>query len=186
VVSFRGQAGKRVVLKTVARSTGKGAGQSRTGALLQFRVDHQRAPRFKVPARLARIQHYRVPLKISKVWRFGLNSHQHWTINGKRYDPKRVDDRVPLGAVQRWKLKNTSDFTHYIHLHEELWRTLRRDGHKPPPWERGYEDTWKLDPGESVVVAARFSDFTGKFMIHCHMLDHEDDGMMATFDVTRR
>ena len=50
----------------------------------------------------------------------------------------------------------------------------------PPPWERGYEDTWRLDPGESVVVAARFTDYTGKFMIHCHMLDHEDDGMMAT------
>jgi FtsP/CotA-like multicopper oxidase with cupredoxin domain len=37
-----------------------------------------------------------------------------------------------------------------------------------------------------VVVAARFTDFTGRFMIHCHMLDHEDDGMMATFQVTRR
>ena len=53
------------------------------------------------------------------------------------------------------------DFTHYIHLHEELWRTLARDGHPPPPWERGYEDTWRLDPGESVVVAARFTDYTG-------------------------
>ena len=80
---------------------------------------------------------------------------------------------------------NTTDFTHYIHLHEELWRTLARDGHPPPPWERGYEDTWRLDPGESVVVAARFTDYTGKFMIHCHMLDHEDDGMMATFKVVK-
>jgi FtsP/CotA-like multicopper oxidase with cupredoxin domain/plastocyanin len=187
VVDFRKLAGKRVVLKSVPRKrTPRGAGQSRTADLMQFRVNHKRAPRFKVPPTLARIRHYRVPHQIAKVWRFGLNGDQHWTINGKRYHPKRVDDRVPLGSVQRWKLKNTSDFTHYIHLHEELWRTLRRDGHRPPPWERGYEDTWRLDPGESVVVAARFSDFTGKFMIHCHMLDHEDDGMMATFEVTRR
>ncbi len=127
-----------------------------------------------------------MPKKVAKTWRFGLDTsggNPHWTINGKRYHPKRIDDRIRLGSVQRWTLKNTSGFTHFIHLHEELWRTLKRDGHKPPPWERGYEDTWKLDPGESVEVAARFTDFTGKFMIHCHMLDHEDDGMMATFRV---
>jgi spore coat protein A, manganese oxidase len=118
-------------------------------------------------------------------WRFGLNSHDHWTINGKRFNPKRIDHRVRLGSAQRWRLVNTTRFTHFIHLHEELWRTLKRDGRRPPPWERGYEDTWRLDPGESVVVAARFTDFTGKFMIHCHMLDHEDDGMMATFEVVR-
>jgi hypothetical protein len=73
--------------------------------------------------------------------------------------------------------------THYIHLHEERWRTVSRDGHRPPPWERGLEDTWKLDPGETVTVAAKFTDYTGKFMIHCHMLDHEDHGLMAQFKV---
>jgi FtsP/CotA-like multicopper oxidase with cupredoxin domain len=75
--------------------------------------------------------------------------------------------------------------THFVHLHEEEWRTILRDGKRPPPWERGYEDVWRLDPGESVVVAAKFTDYTGNFMIHCHMLDHEDDGMMATFRVVR-
>jgi FtsP/CotA-like multicopper oxidase with cupredoxin domain len=118
-------------------------------------------------------------------WRFGLNSDNHWTINGKRFDPTRVDHRVTLGSTERWKLVNTSPFTHLVHLHEELWRTLSRDGKRPPPWERGYEDTWRLDPGETVVVAARFTDYAGDFMIHCHMLDHEDDGMMATFRVVR-
>ena len=54
---------------------------------------------------------------------------------------------------------------------------------RPPPWERGLEDTWRLEPGEEVEVAARFTDYTGPFMIHCHMLDHEDHGMMARFDV---
>jgi FtsP/CotA-like multicopper oxidase with cupredoxin domain len=56
-------------------------------------------------------------------------------------------------------------------------------GDSPPPWERGLEDTWQLDPGEEVVVAAAFTDHTGPFMVHCHMLDHEDHGMMATFEV---
>ena len=73
--------------------------------------------------------------------------------------------------------------THYVHVHAEQWRTVLPDGKKPPPWERGLEDTWRLEPGEEVEVAARFTDYTGPFMIHCHMLDHEDHGMMARFDV---
>jgi FtsP/CotA-like multicopper oxidase with cupredoxin domain len=182
VVDFRRFKDRNVVLQSVLPTGG-----STTGiGLMQFRVRGKPAPRSRVPNTLARIQHYSVPKRISKTWRFGLDAHDHWTINGKRFNPERVDARVRLGSVQRWKLVNTSGFTHYIHLHEELWRTLQRDGRKPPPWERGYEDTWRLDAGESVVVAARFTDFTGKFMIHCHMLDHEDDGMMATWRVVKK
>jgi FtsP/CotA-like multicopper oxidase with cupredoxin domain len=185
VVDFRGMKGKDVLLQSVLPTAG-----SKTGiGLMQFRVRGKAAPKARVPFRLAKIEHYKVPRKVAKTWRFGLSKDRHgsyWSINGKRFNPKRVDHRVRLGSTERWKLVNTSRFTHYVHLHEELWRTLKRDGRRPPPWERGYEDTWKLDPGESVVVAARFTDFTGDFMIHCHMLDHEDDGMMATFAVTRR
>jgi FtsP/CotA-like multicopper oxidase with cupredoxin domain len=57
------------------------------------------------------------------------------------------------------------------------------DGKPPPRWERGLEDTWRLDPGERIRVAAKFTDYTGVFMLHCHMLDHEDDGLMAQFAV---
>jgi FtsP/CotA-like multicopper oxidase with cupredoxin domain len=190
VVDFRGLRGKNVVLRSIPRThTPKGGTGSRTASLMQFRVRGKPAPRAHVPSHLATIQHYPVPKRIAMTWRFGLTKIHHqkyWTINGKRFNPKRVDHKVRIGSTERWKLVNTTKFTHYVHLHEELWRTLRRDGKRPPPWERGYEDTWRLDPGESVVVAARFTDFLGKFMIHCHMLDHEDDGMMATFEVTRR
>ncbi len=181
VVDFRKEAGKNVVLQSVVPTAGSATGIG----LMQFRVRGTPAPAAHVPSTLATIEHYHVPKKVAKTWRFGLNSHDHWTINGRRFNPKRIDHRVVLGHVERWKLVNTSPFTHFVHLHEELWRTLRRDGTRPPPWERGYEDTWRLDPGEKVVVAARFTDFTGKFMIHCHMLDHEDDGMMATWDVVK-
>jgi spore coat protein A len=187
VVDFRKQRGTNVLLDSIPRSdhsqTGTG---TRSAALMQFRVRGKPGPRAKVPDSLTRIQHYKVPAKIAKTWRFGLSKHEHWTINGKRFHPQRVDHKVVLGKTERWRLVNRSPFTHYVHLHEELWRTLRRDGHRPPPWERGYEDTWRLDPGESVVVAARFTDYTGRFMIHCHMLDHEDDGMMATFKVVTK
>ncbi|MGY2702042.1 multicopper oxidase domain-containing protein [Nocardioides sp. HB32] len=79
------------------------------------------------------------------------------------------------------RLANRRD--HQVHLHEEQWRTANRDGQPPPAWERGHDDTWKLDPGQEVVVAARFADYTVPFRIHCHMLEHEDHGMTTTFEV---
>jgi spore coat protein A len=185
VVNFGPDAGKRVLLTSIKTTDGTG---SLGRALMQFRVGHGKVPAARVRYNLTKIPHLKVPKKVAKTWRFGISKDKRgsfWSINGKRYDPRRVDHSVRLGSVERWKLVNTSDITHYVHLHEELWRTLRRDGKAPPPWERGYEDTWRLDPGESVEVAARFTDFTGKFMIHCHMLDHEDDGMMATFRVVK-
>jgi spore coat protein A, manganese oxidase len=181
VVDFRKFGGKNVQLQSILPIAGSDNGIG----LMQFRVRGTPAPAFRVPPSLARIQHYKVPQKVAMTWEFGLNSSNHWTINGKRFNPTRVDHRVRLGSTERWMLVNSSPVTHFVHLHEELWRTLKRDGGPPPPWEQGYEDTWRLDPGESVVVAAKFTDYTGNFMIHCHMLDHEDDGMMATFRVVK-
>jgi FtsP/CotA-like multicopper oxidase with cupredoxin domain len=152
-------------------------------------VGTTKPPKAKVPFTLAKIAHLKVPKKVAMTWTFGRSRDKHgafWSINGKRFNPKRIDHKVVLGRTERWVLRNTSTFTHFVHLHEELWETLSRDGKRPPPWERGYEDTWRLDPGEKVVVAAKFTDFTGPFMIHCHMLDHEDDGMMATFEVVKK
>ena len=154
-VDFRGLKGENVVLLSIPRTDGSTNGTgSRTASIMQFRVRGKPAPKARVPFNLAAISHFKVPRKTAKVWRFGLSKDHHgsyWSINGKRFDPKRVDHKVVLGSTERWKLVNTSPFTHYVHLHEELWRTLERDGHAPPPWERGYEDTWRLDPGESVV-----------------------------------
>jgi spore coat protein A, manganese oxidase len=187
VVDFRGEAGQHVLLSSIQRTDGSATGiGSREAALMEFRVHGTTDQHASVPFTLAPIAHPRTPKRIAMTWTMGVSKDRHgtfWSINGRRFDPSRVDHRVRLGSVERWKLRNTSDTTHYVHLHEELWRTLQRDGKRPPPWERGYEDTWRLDPGESVVVAARFTDYTGDFMLHCHMLDHEDDGMMATFRV---
>jgi spore coat protein A len=189
VVDFSGQAGKRILLNSIPRDDGSTAPPgSQRRFLMVFRVGSTPPPAAHVPASLASIRHLTVPKRVAMRWNFGLTTDRHgqfWSINGKRYDPKRVDHKVVLGRTERWVLHNSSQITHFVHLHEELWRTLKRDGHAPPPWEQGYEDTWRLDPGETVVVAAKFTDFTGDFMVHCHMLDHEDDSMMATFRVVR-
>jgi hypothetical protein len=122
-------------------------------------------------------------------WNFGLGGNAvtgtYWTVNGKPFDPHRVEIEVPRGKRETWLLKNTSPVTHFIHLHEEQWHTIAINGKRPPPWERGLEDTWRLDPGETIEVAAKFTDYTGIFMLHCHMLVHEDDGMMTQFAVVK-
>jgi FtsP/CotA-like multicopper oxidase with cupredoxin domain len=187
VVDFTGQAGENVLLSSIPRSDATVGTGTRSAAIMQFRVRGRPPTRdARVPDALRPVPHLDVPSTVSKTWTFDLTTSGHgsyWSINDKMFDPGRVDHRVRLGSIERWRLRNTSDVTHYVHLHEEQWRTISRDGRPPPPWERGFEDTWRLDPGETVEVAARFTDYRGVFMVHCHMLDHEDHGMMAQFEV---
>jgi len=191
VVDFGHDLGKKVVLESVARVDGRpgGIGTPIT-PVMQFRVTSRVADRTAVPAALVALPALAVPAVPTMTWVFGLGANPTragtvWTINGQPYDHARVDATVELGSVQRWLLVNTSPLTHFIHLHEEAWRTVSRDGQPPPAWEAGYQDTWRLDPGDSVEVAARVTDHLGPFLLHCHMLDHEDHGMMATFVVVK-
>jgi FtsP/CotA-like multicopper oxidase with cupredoxin domain len=188
IVDFSGATGQRIVLESVPAAPGQTGADARETAVMEFRVGAAASDTSRLPARLPSpelVSH--VPARVSKTWTFGLSEDGHhgsaWTINDRSFDPARVDHRAKLGTVERWRFRNTSDVTHYVHIHAEQWRTVLRDGHAPPPWEQGLEDTWRLEPGEVVEVAARFTDYTGAFMIHCHMLDHEDHGMMARFDV---
>jgi FtsP/CotA-like multicopper oxidase with cupredoxin domain len=196
IVDFSGATGRRLVLESVPAAAGSSGADARETAVMEFRVGASAADPSRLPSRLPSPELVSpVPAKVSKTWTFGLEGADHtgsshgsghgsfWSINGRAFDPTRVDHRPRLGTVERWRFRNTSDVTHYVHIHAEQWRTLLRDGKTPPPWERGLEDTWRLEPGEVVEVAARFTDYTGAFMIHCHMLDHEDHGMMARFDV---
>jgi spore coat protein A len=190
IVDFAGELGHNIVLRSIARTNQTPSGiATPTAPIMQFRVTQKVTDHSRLPSTLEKTPAINAPTKPSFTWTFALGGNAktgtYWTVNGKPFDPKRVDVEVPLGSTQTWQLRNVSPITHYIHLHEEEWHTLSRDGRKPPPWERGLEDTWRLDPGETVVVAARFTDYTGVFMVHCHMLDHEDDGMMAQFAVVK-
>jgi FtsP/CotA-like multicopper oxidase with cupredoxin domain/plastocyanin len=191
VVDFGKDLGKSVVLQSVARTDSRPGGIGTPSTpVMQFRVTRRVADTSRVPAALVPVPALAVPTTPTQTFVFGLGAdasglRTRWTINGKPYDHTRVDTTVELGSVQRWRLVNASTITHYIHLHEEAWRTLSRDGAAPPAWEAGYQDVWRLDPGETVEVAARMTDYLGSFLIHCHMLDHEDHGMMSAFSVVK-
>ena len=90
-----------------------------------------------------------------------------------------------LGTTETWEIVNRTGVAHMMHLHHTDWYLLARDGKPPPPWEDCLKETFFVYPGERILVAGHFSDHTGKFVIHCHMLDHEDHGLMSQFQVVR-
>lgn len=109
------------------------------------------------------------------------------TINGKKMDISRIDEKVKLGATEIWEITNQSgmmmSMPHSMHLHDVQFQILDRDGRRPPAHEQGRKDTVLIQPGETVRIISRFLDYKGVYMYHCHLLEHEDDGMMGQFEV---
>jgi FtsP/CotA-like multicopper oxidase with cupredoxin domain len=102
-------------------------------------------------------------------------------INGKQFDHDRVDERVRLGDVEEWTIRNRSGQQHPFHIHVNQFQVMSVNGRKVPP--AGLQDTVPLPVGGTVVIRMRFIEFTGKFPFHCHILNHEDHGMMAVVEV---
>ena len=133
IVDFSGATGRRLVLESVPAATGYSGDDARETAVMEFRVGDRAPDPSRLPSRLpspALVSP--VPTTVSKTWTFGLGGDDHhgsfWSINGRAFDPARVDHRARLGTVERWRFRNTSDVTHYVHIHAEQWRTLLRDG----------------------------------------------------------
>ncbi len=107
------------------------------------------------------------------------------TINGKYYDVDRIDERVDLNATEYWIVRNVGGMMatgHPFHVHGTQFQVVSRNGEKPPPEELSYKDTVYVDAGEEVVIKVMFKK-EGLFMYHCHILEHEDRGMMGQFIV---
>jgi FtsP/CotA-like multicopper oxidase with cupredoxin domain len=110
-----------------------------------------------------------------------------FTINGKTFDPERVDVRPRLGSSEIWRIHNADtllSIDHSFHTHLARFRVLDRNGKPPGPGESGLKDTVLVRPGETVRILPRFIDFPGRFVYHCHFLGHAHS-MMATMDVVR-
>lgn len=102
-------------------------------------------------------------------------------INGKTFDHDRVDQRVKLGDVEEWTIKNDSNSWHTFHIHVNDFQLVEMDG--KPVKGISPQDNVSIPPNSSIKVRMRFTDFTGKFVFHCHILFHEDHGMMAVVEV---
>ncbi|MCB2181305.1 MAG: multicopper oxidase domain-containing protein [Desulfobulbaceae bacterium] len=109
------------------------------------------------------------------------------TINGKKMNMQRIDEIVKLGDTEIWQITNRSammmSMPHSMHLHDVQFQILDRNGRAPEAREKGRKDTVLINPGETVRIITRFEEYTGIYMYHCHLLEHEDDGMMGQFEV---
>ena len=90
---------------------------------------------------------------------------------------------MKLGALEQWTLVNTNDEWHTFHIHVNDFQVIRVAGKRVPYVD--YEDNVALPPKSKVVILMRPTDFTGKFVMHCHVTFHEDHGMMAAVQVVR-
>ncbi|RMD90069.1 MAG: oxidase [Alphaproteobacteria bacterium] len=109
-----------------------------------------------------------------------------FTINGQVMDPGRIDHVVPAGAQEVWEFVNRSGMAHPMHIHNTQFRILERDGAPPHPAEAGCKDTVVVPAGGRVRLLARFPEYSDPerpYMYHCHILEHEDAGMMGQFTV---
>jgi FtsP/CotA-like multicopper oxidase with cupredoxin domain len=119
------------------------------------------------------------------VMSFDAATEQH-LINGKPFDPERVDIRPRLGTTEIWTVQNIDTrfgIPHSMHTHLEAFQVVDRDGEAPAAGEAGLKDTVTVMPGKSVRFKLKFTDYTGRFMYHCHLIGHMTMGMMGQMEV---
>jgi FtsP/CotA-like multicopper oxidase with cupredoxin domain len=107
-------------------------------------------------------------------------------LNDRTMDMARLDRMVPAGAVETWELVNGQAIPHNFHIHGSSFQVIDVDGDSPADHQHGLKDTVYIQPGTTVRLAVRFlpySDPEHPYMFHCHILAHEDAGMMGQFVV---
>jgi FtsP/CotA-like multicopper oxidase with cupredoxin domain len=106
-----------------------------------------------------------------------------FTLNGMKFDPERIDVTMKLGSIEQWTLVNETSEWHTFHIHINDFQLVSVAG-RPVPYVLE-ADNVALAPKSKTVVLMHPTDFTGKFVFHCHVTFHEDHGMMAAVQVVR-
>lgn len=154
--------------------------------LLRFDVDRPARDNGPLPKRLRALPPL-PPATATRDVALGINfAIGAFAINNKAFDPARVDTVIRRGTTEIWTLTNTdaqAGIPHNLHLHLVQFRILDRNGAPPQPGEAGLKDTVTVAVGETVRIQATFADYLGRFVYHCHMLDHSALGMMAQMEI---
>ena len=137
---------------------------------------------FQVPSRMRQPE----PLPAANArrrWDLALGSAA-WQINGLGFDPNRIDVRPRRGSTEIWTFVNHSNRVHPMHLHGFQFRVLERSSAPVEAADRlGWKDTVGVLPNETVSVLAWFAPYGGKYVFHCHSLEHADKAMMLQMEV---
>ena len=107
----------------------------------------------------------------------GMGGGASFTIDGRTFDAARIDTEVADGAIEEWTIVNTSTMDHPFHLHVWPMQLVEVDGATIDGVD--LRDVVQVPARSSTVVRIAFEGLTGKTVYHCHILDHEDNGMMG-------
>jgi len=158
------------------------SGGDDTFDVLQLRAAAALRPSAAVPATLADVPRLD-PADAVRTRDFRLSGH---TINGHTMDPERVDEVVTRGSTEIWSVRNAGGEPHTFHVHGASFHVLAVGGGDPPAHLRGAKDTVLVSRDHPVRLAVQFRSYTDPdmpYMFHCHILQHEDNGMMGQFVV---
>ncbi len=162
--------------------------------IVKFKIATQEAETFVVPQNLSTI----APLSIADAKRSrafalppahvvsggGVHAAGTHTINGRVFAMERIDETVTAGETEIWEFDNSvGGDPHPMHIHGVQFQILGRTGGTVEAYEKGWKDTVLVKKGEKVKVIMRFPNEKGLFLMHCHNLEHEDDGMMLNFEI---
>ena len=183
VVDFSGyRVGQDV---TVRNNYGDGG----AGLVMRFHVAHSARDGSRIPDRLSDLEP--IPdqnIAAHRTFTFArggdkVGDRTAWTINGKTFDPARIDARVQKGTIEKWTIR-AQNVPHPFHIHEDGFDVLAaNDDERPGPFDAGRKDVIDLDNGGSGELLIRFTGYPGKYVFHCHNLEHEDMMMMANVEI---
>ena len=163
------------------------AGSGRTASIMRFDVTKSVSDDSTVPTTLrpfAAIDP--ASATVARVFTLSMGMAGQWFINGRAFDPNRIDASPRIGTTELWTFRNTSSMAHPMHLHALHFQVLDVNGVLPGPTAgyAGWKDTVVVPASGTVRVLARFAGSPGVYVQHCHILEHEDRGMMSQFEVT--
>lgn len=152
--------------------------------VLELRAAPALESRGTVPAALVPVERLD-PSTASAERRFTLDGTQ---INQREMDMSRIDEVVTLGTTEVWDVTNGMAATHNLHVHDVQFQVVSVGGQPPTPDLAGWKDTIYLLPNTEYRIVMRFEDYAdpdSPYMYHCHLLRHEDSGMMGQFVVVK-
>lgn len=113
----------------------------------------------------------------------GTTNNPIYLFDGKVFNPDKVNQVMTLGTTEEWRLTNKSDEDHPFHIHINPFQVISVNGQ--PVDLHGYQDTFSIPKHSTVVIRTQYKDFDGKYVLHCHILFHEDNGMMQIVEVVK-
>ena len=165
---------------------GMGGTLSRSMVLATVVYEGQADRTWSLPQQLVRIDPLRAPsmrrsFQLGQGMGIGMmgGGGMTFTINGRTFNPNRIDTRVALDSVEEWEFINPTMMDHPMHVHTNPFQVLGSDGSPAPAWK----DVVLVRANSRIRVRTAFRDFAGKAMYHCHILDHEDRGMMGVLEI---